>query len=359
MSLYCRIMQWCEKAKAKALLMHGTQKSTFKGFPQKEGALVGTSVLVDGFSKKPVNSVPYALVPKPPIPPESMIFALALTKRKLRAMRQRRSSSRIISRRSSAISMVSDNRRERIASSGTVMSSSSSLSFDKLSVSDNNDKKLARSKYESALLSNGNIRSTSPKKKNGISGSFPKTNSVKSIPQLDTIAEKKRTTSKDRDFFSSYASSSRFADPSQSSRKNSKISFKANSKSNRYPSFAAIGLKSQNLQPTPAVKKPLPPFSITVPDSGIPLPSKRTESQLKPFFYWSPYEKAENPVEETMEKFRSYRGVTPHQNAIQCLTITSSFTEKRWLEQFRMAVSLTKRGVRKNQNFHRSLVMNA
>ena len=120
-------MQWCEKAKARALLMHGTDKSTYKGVPPKVGALVGGSVIVDGYSKKPANSVPYAMIPKPAITPDNMMSALNLARRKLRSMRRKQVSTQSFVRRSSnfSASVLMD---DRLASS-TTNNSSQSLNF--------------------------------------------------------------------------------------------------------------------------------------------------------------------------------------------------------------------------------------
>ena len=366
MTIYCRILRWCERAKIRALLMHGIEKSTFKGLPQKEGALVGTSVLVDGYSKKPANSVPYALVPKPAIPPEKMMYALAMTKKKLRAMRRRQSNSRIISRRSSVISMTNSRKGDRKSSATSTFSSRSSYSIDKLSYS--LDPPPSNAKYTAQLSSIGNLRNlqtsaqvpnvtskstvfaTKTTDKNSMSTS---TNFTKSAPQLGVISEKTNSIVPDEGLPMVPESLRLRENRSKFTRKDSRISFKTdvisrrNSNMRQFQSFAAI--RPPGLQPAPAVKKPPVPFQIKVPEkAGIPLPAKSQESQLKPFFYWSPYEKMENPVALTLDKFQAHRGITPRQHAVECLTVTSSFTEKPWLQQLRMAVCLTKRGVKKN-----------
>ena len=346
----------------RALLMYGTEKSTFKGVPQKEGALVGTSLLVDGFSKMPANSVPYALLPKPPIPPEKMIFALALTKQKLRAMRIRKSSSRIISRRSSTISLLSGGLRERKTSVSSSLSSKSSMSFGKFNIEKSDNRK---TKCNHLLTNDGKLRSRRKKSaqfSDAVSKSLPKkdieagfiTNSKysKSSPQLHAIDER-ITHSKSVNAMHSF-SSPRIGQKSKVlPHKDTRIAIKRghqsrkNDRPRQYPSFAA--LRPYGMPPAPAVKKLPPlPIEIKVPETGIPLPSKSVESHLKPFFYWSPYEKTENPVDSTLNQFISHRGVTPRQHAVQCLTVTSSFSEKPWLEQLRMAVCLTKRSVKKN-----------
>jgi len=365
MTIYCRILRWCERAKMRALLMHGIEKSTFKGLPQKEGALVGTSVLVDGFSKKPANSVPYALVPKPAIPPEKMMYALAMTKRKMRAMRRRQSNSRIISRRSSVISMSNSRKGERKSSATSTYSSRSSFSFEKLNyVLD----LPSNPKYATQLSSNGNLRnnqkstlipnlaskSTIVASKNEEKNPISSNTFTKSAPQLGIIAEKSKSISPDEGFPLVSDTSLRLKENrSKFARKDSRISFKTdvisrrNSNMRQFQSFAAI--RPPSLQPAPAVKKPPVPFQLKVPEkTGIPLPAKSQESQLKPFFYWSPYENKDNPVSVTLDKFQAHRGITPRQHAVECLTVTSSFTEKPWLQQLRMAVCLTKRGVKKN-----------
>ena len=357
-------MRWCERAKIHTLLMHGTDKSTFKGLPQKEGALVGTSVLVDGFSKKPANSVPYAMVPRPAIPPEKMLYTLAMTKRKMRAIRRQRSSFKILSRRSSVLSMSSGKKVERKSSATSVVSTRSSVSFDKFNyalesscsnfknygnqLSSYGNSRNASKKY--AQFSDLTSKSQTPSRKEELNFAVNSNNFTTSAPQLNSITEKKQTDETLPSIPQAFLSKD---DKSKFSRKDSKISFKndnilrKNSNTRQFQSFAAI--KPQGLQPTPAVKRPPLPIQAKVPEqSGIPLPAKSLEKQLKPFFYWSRYEKGENPVDITLHRFRAHRGVTPRQNAVQCLTVTSTFTEKPWLQQLRMAVRLTKRGVKKN-----------
>ena len=369
MTIYCKILRWCERAKMQALLMHGTEKSTFKGLPQKEGALVGTSVLVDGFSKKPANSVPYALVPKPAIPAEKMIYALSMTKRKLRAIRRRQSNSRIVSRRSSTMSMTSSRKRDRNSSATSTYSSRSSFSLDKLSlpveIANNNTKytnqlssngnlKTRRKPQSSNLASKSNAFATRSKELNLISATY--SNVTKSAPQLDAITEQTKTVTTTGLPLLSEMTLSPKENRSKFTRKDSRISFKTevsqrNANTRQFQSFAAI--RPTRFHPSPAVKKPPAPFHIKVPEkTGIPLPAKSQESQLKPFFYWSPYEKTQNPVDVTLNRFQAYRGVTPREHAVECLSVTSSFTEKPWLEQLRMAVCLTKRGVKKNYDSH-------
>ena len=53
---------------------------------------------------------------------------------------------------------------------------------------------------------------------------------------------------------------------------------------------------------------------------------------------------------ETLLEYQKYRGMGSRQHAIKCVALSSSFTEKPWLQQIKMAASLSKRGVKKVQN---------
>ena len=79
---YCRVLQWAERARKRALLTHGTGKTTFKGVPLKRNALVGSGgLLIDGFSQKPAKSLPYNEV-RQPVLKEQLFPAIILAKRK-------------------------------------------------------------------------------------------------------------------------------------------------------------------------------------------------------------------------------------------------------------------------------------
>ncbi|CAK8676574.1 unnamed protein product [Clavelina lepadiformis] len=333
-TLYCRIMQWCEKAKARALLMHGTDKSTYKGVPPKVGALVGGSVIVDGYSKKPANSVPYAMIPKPAITPDNMMSALNLARRKLRSMRRKQVSTQSFVRRSSnfSASVLMD---DRLASS-TTNNSFQSLNFVGRNDVFDEDHTPPQCFHEKELESKSNMRLNKKNLSSQVGGinkkdGVLKTKNVKpgtsgqqlTLPQVNKKAQ----------------------------QSGSRISFKSELNNKHIPkqqSYPPTMRISPYPHPPAAVKRPPVPLKPTITETGIPLPPKSLGNQLKPFFYWSPYQAVNNPVEDTLQRFETYRGMAPRQHAVQCLTVTSAFTEKPWLKQIQMATCLTRRGVRRN-----------
>lgn len=78
-------------------------------------------------------------------------------------------------------------------------------------------------------------------------------------------------------------------------------------------------------------------------EGRIPLPAISSENHLRPFFHATP--KSNNPILATMKNFAKYRGIEPRDNAIQCMTMASTFKDKPWLRQVDLAISLASRGV--------------
>nr|XP_039271905.1 protein ANKUB1-like [Styela clava] len=78
-------------------------------------------------------------------------------------------------------------------------------------------------------------------------------------------------------------------------------------------------------------------------EGSIPLPAVSVENHLRPFFHTS--SRLENPVLVTLRLFENYRQMTSRENAIQCMTVASTFKDKAWLRQVDLAISLARRGV--------------
>ncbi|XP_078485407.1 protein ANKUB1-like [Ciona intestinalis] len=333
--VYCRLLQWCERARANNLLMNGVNTSTYKGKPAKSGALVGSEVLVDGFSNKPANSIPFSEIPKPAISPEKLLPALSLAKRRLRAIRQRRSSTRSI-RISSSVSSCNGSRKQDVTS--TSLSRATSVSSIK-------------GGHERELMSSGNLR----RRGNGLKSCISK-----KCVSSESAANAENDSNTDS-IFRKLPAISRGEGDRLLQHRDSRITFKPSGIDRQRNSTVSGGsvdslLASQSdfnrKLPLPAVKKRLPTLrENTNQDRGdqrIPLPPKSLECRLRPFFYWSPYEEVSNPVAETLNRYESYRGAPARQHAVECVAVTSAFTERPWLQQIRMAVRLTRREVKKN-----------
>lgn len=353
--IYCRLLQWTERAKAKTLLKHGTGKSSYRGIPPKVGALVGTGVLVDGYSKKPTNTLSFNDVPKPVLLADKAFPAIALARRKYKSLQYRQSSIRSVIKVPSTASSA-NGRRPSVSSSKPGASVSSSTSRKNSTVFEGDA--LASYSHERELLKSGNRRtamrnipkSSTALHQSGLSGTdailfesnknkTSKTQGLQgeSLPRLtksqNTMPLPHRGSRISFKATDSLAADDYFSITNTADEKHEDLVFTPRSS---YRSFNSAVKRRKSV-----LRKPKPR------QSAIPLPAKSLECQLKPFFYWPPQETVKNPVDETLKNFQSYRGAEPRQHAVQCLAITSEFTEKRWLQQLRMAVSLSKRGVKK------------
>ena len=93
-------------------------------------------------------------------------------------------------------------------------------------------------------------------------------------------------------------------------------------------------------------QKPKTPRKRKTENFPIPLPAKSMDRSQKPFFYW-PDNGQPNPVDVTLNKFGSYRTMTPRRHAIEIVALSDTFTKKPWLQRIRLACCLTKREVKK------------
>ena len=80
-------------------------------------------------------------------------------------------------------------------------------------------------------------------------------------------------------------------------------------------------------------------------ETSIPLPIVSVETNGKPFYYTPSGKEDSNKL--TLEIFDKYRGETPRDYAIKCLSVATNFKEKPWLQQVRMAMAITAQGVKK------------
>ncbi|KAM6962458.1 protein ANKUB1-like [Aplochiton taeniatus] len=78
----------------------------------------------------------------------------------------------------------------------------------------------------------------------------------------------------------------------------------------------------------------------------VPLPPISCESNPRPLFI-SSSPTTSHILTASLESFSRQCGRTPRQNAIYCLTMASSFTERPWLQQLNVARTLAKRTVQR------------
>lgn len=80
--------------------------------------------------------------------------------------------------------------------------------------------------------------------------------------------------------------------------------------------------------------------------SKVPLPPISCESNPRPLFI-SSSPTTSHILTASLESFSRYCGRTPRENAIYCLAMASSFTERPWLQQLNVARTLAKRSVQR------------
>lgn len=123
--MYCKIIQWCNRARSRVLVLHGSSRSTLTGRLIRDGGLVGTKVAVDGLSNKLMSSVSLASMPKPTSHPSKMLPALAKARRRFK---RERSAKFNLNRRQSALSTRSS--RVSFSNAYSVADSERSSVFD-------------------------------------------------------------------------------------------------------------------------------------------------------------------------------------------------------------------------------------
>ncbi|KAL2090237.1 hypothetical protein ACEWY4_014925 [Coilia grayii] len=80
--------------------------------------------------------------------------------------------------------------------------------------------------------------------------------------------------------------------------------------------------------------------------SRVPLPPVSRDSNPRPLFVYASPTSAQI-LSAPLESFSQHCGRSPRENAIYCLALASAFTEKRWLQQLRVARILARRSVQK------------
>lgn len=81
-------------------------------------------------------------------------------------------------------------------------------------------------------------------------------------------------------------------------------------------------------------------------EGAIPLPLVSTENISRPFFYHNG-QREEDVVQPIIDLVSKYQGVSSRDRAIKSLTIANTFKEKAWLNQIRMAMTLTENSIKR------------
>jgi len=325
--VFCRILRWSERAKRNVLLIHGTNKSTFKGVPQKTGALVGCSDLViDGYGSKPANSLSFSEVNgKTSFSRSDRMLSVVLatrTKNRFLANNSRKNRFKPVEAGKLPTTSMSS-----LESSSSVFNNSSVVSFTDAESNQNALHKQLRlpKTIKGSIGTKENKYSKKSSLKRSTSGDNNRSIKLPNVHQNSSLKENQNDEPIFR-FTDDINSSFRFYDSSE---------------------VSLISRRPSKWLPDSSDRHPIMNFRKENTDPGIPLPARSIETRKRPFFYWSPNGSSPNPVRQTLAKFQTYRGMASRQHAIRCVALSSSFTEKPWLQQIRMAALLSKRGVKK------------
>ena len=313
--MFCRVLKWTEKAKKAALLIHGTNKSTLRGVPRKKGALVGLSdLVVDGYGTKPANSLSFNEINQQSFTPSNRAISVLMSAK---------SQSREISRFSKRHKL-----NNNFSKNPTTISFNSSISSLFGSSLSTNSRQSIVTKKNEELLKNGKMLIANNRDKTYRNENQGKPENIIKLPDITVQRSSVSKQSSKSIFIPSFE-----VDPAISPLESKKPRKTLNWPAKNLYSHPIMDFKRE---------------SIT--DPGFPLPARSNETRKRPLFYWSTQGTRPCPVKETLLEYQKYRGMGSRQHAIKCVALSSSFTEKPWLQQIKMAASLSKRGVKKVQN---------
>ncbi|XP_077966958.1 protein ANKUB1-like [Styela clava] len=323
--IYCKVLQWCERARNRVLVMHGAAKSTLRGRPSKVGALIGNGVAVDGLNNKRMSSVPLSAMPKPTVSPRRMLPALAKAKRRFR-------------RQKSSMVFTKNFTRKGGDSRGQIYSRNTSSQFS-----------IPRSPSSTIMtenMSSNNASLVFPPEDNPTRSHTGKSNKVEYIENIDN--QQKPID----ELGNAYSSKEKTTlPPISTSKEQVNERHYVKKRQNRYTVWDNMSVQSSREKNMPGNQRRTVPKQVAVDGgkvNGIPLPFNSFPGFRKPFMYWGTAAGDENPIEVTLSRFETYRGTSARDNAIHCLTLADTFSKKPWLSRANMASRLARRGVLRN-----------
>ncbi|XP_077996463.1 protein ANKUB1-like [Glandiceps talaboti] len=329
LSIYSQVRKWCDKAKDRVLLVHGVEKSSLKiRHPYRQnGALCGQGVHVDGFSYSAQNASP----------------------------------------KTSSYHRIKDRAKTMLVKKASVVTSTSSESG-------------VTSPDDSAVGSSVGSGDTGPFSPTPIDMKLPRLNDEQ-VPSLvakyrQKVADKKRRTFRPRSRSTStkpvtfppinmrMKSSSHqdlTAPFDTDSDSDADIEITRNTK--QKSTFIRTSAKGKRRKPKSNVKLPeIKQASQNsdaeekkrekakwrrqlLIDNAIPLPVLSLEAKQKPFFHIGT--RGENIPNKTLKLYEDIIGCSTREKAIESLAIASTFKEKPWLQQVRLAMSFSRQHIKR------------
>lgn len=316
---------------------YGKSKSSLRGIPYKEGALVGSAkVILDGFSIKPMNSKSFSKMPRPAMHPAQLLPTL---RRARRAFRGNSGQPKMIRRTSSRAILTKQHSLQSHNSSGNIFALTESSTFSDLT---NTEKELNNSFIDkkAVFISTGNNANHKQGKQNN-SHSRRLHTQLYYIQFLETnnISDPSKHPGNMRPL-RHRASRVSFAHESLQSATTNDVFAPANPRTTNPARLKKLKRKESALQRSLSMTSDLDTSGVAT----VPLPAISEPGFPRPFYYWNSCAEA-NPIEDTLDRYRINTNIDQRQNAINCLGLSSNFKNKPWLKQVDIAVCIAKRNV--------------
>ncbi|XP_064620330.1 uncharacterized protein LOC135483395 isoform X2 [Lineus longissimus] len=342
LSLYAKMKAWGERGKEKALLIHGQEKSTLKRKPILEHPLVGQGVYVDGFSECQMSTKSKAIT---------------------QADRER---NRVLNFEPGHREFFRDDpesyfrnlqgpRHKHGRFNKIIGMTKSKLPADDKASEKSFDHHASRSpdKHPSSAASahdpgdgkeDGDRIRLPPIMEKGKRSSHAFTNSQGGsptkegrLPSLSKMKNAQPRMSHDRD--GSETPSSIKSTYIETGKEDGKQKVKREIL-NSQKSQEDEGEKKKRSRSAALLAK------AKTADGAIPLPMSSIECIPKPVFHVKSH--GADVARSTLDSYERHRGMKARDYAIKCLSVASTFKEKPWLHQVRLAMALTTQGVKKN-----------
>ncbi|KAK0069009.1 protein ANKUB1 [Biomphalaria pfeifferi] len=375
---YALLKAWCQRAKERALLKYGVAKSSLKRRTFYNGALVNHGVLVDGFSKSPMNGRTRAALQKEEKTakeeqrrqknflseedlttlykedPENYFRTLIA----LHNMKTQQKGHVKFPPRLSKLFPMPRSEFSDVANEQGDIKTNSSRHYNN-SISDTNKSKVYLTRSEvgklppisSQRLFNANDQDLKPevdisKSKAGMirlinnsKGAYFQSSSTASSNKL-TLQEQNKQTTEAKGAMYLYAGADKHRKSLTAPSVTSGVSFGDDSEEDSKTRRSRLKKKKERLSDAMLLSK------AKSSEGGLPLPLVSHEQARRPFFYHHG-QREDELVESTLGLVSKYRGDTSRERAIKSLTLAKTFTGKPWLGQVRVALNLTNNNLRR------------
>ncbi|XP_033108473.1 protein ANKUB1-like [Anneissia japonica] len=294
LTIYSHIRKWCDRAKERVMLIHGPGRSSMRFRRTKQGgALCGQGVQVDGFTESGLNS-----------------------HSKGRSYEQMKNKSLVLVRK-----YMSHDDPETEVTPVTKLPRIQAVKTPSLVTF-----------YRRKALEKKNTRQSTEDLNRHISRRFNEKNIRGNLPKIVERNSSQNELNKDETSRSSYVHTP------GTGRKRTKLEVLPKLEQSSNPSFSKSFAEKEKERKTRKKDANM--------ESLIPLPIMSTDTAPeRPFYFCRSHR--DNIPRLTVDLYEDVTGTTTWERAIESLTIASTFTEKPWLHQVRLAMSLSKQHVKK------------